>query len=87
MSLRQPPRIPSEQLIAVELRPFFVELDKWMNDVYSKLRFIDLKDSSFSTSTTAPSGGQDGDLHVRKSGASTALYINKNGTWSAYNNP
>jgi hypothetical protein len=69
------------------MRGFFYELEKWMQDVYFKLKNQDFQDVTFTTTTAAPTGGKDGDMHIRVSGATTALYINKNGSWSPYSNP
>lgn len=87
MTLRRPPDIPTSQVLSRELKDFFDHLNLWMSDVYNKLDKQDLKNIVFTTSASAPSGGKDGDIHVRVNGASTALYININGSWSAYANP
>lgn len=87
MTLRKFPDLPPLSDVPVGLQGYLGELHKFFSDVYLKLKFQDLKNITFTTTDAAPIGGKDGDIHVRVDGANTALYININGSWSAYTNP
>lgn len=71
----------------MELREYLVSLNDWVADVYGAFRNYDLGTVKISSGSSAPTGGEDGDLYVRKAGASTKLYLNINGTFSGFNNP
>lgn len=77
-SLRKPPIIDD---------PNMQEISDWLNQVYDYVVGLDIRPIRVTVSESAPSGGSDGDLHIRKDTTNTALYININGSWSAYTNP
>lgn len=86
MSIKAPPLLPVLN-IQSDLRDYLQAVDRFLNDIYAQVKTVTLQDIAITTSAAAPSGGQDGDIHVRVNGASTAIYININGSWSAYTNP
>jgi len=83
----KPPTPPKTDALDPAIQDYFVKLNEWLFNVYNKLIFIDLGNVKLTSSASAASGGEDGDIHVRVNGASTALYLNINGVWSAYTNP
>lgn len=86
MSIKAPPLLQNLN-VPNDLRDYLQGVDRFLNDVYAQLKSVTMQDIAITTSAAAPSGGQDGDIHVRVNGASTAIYININGSWSAYTNP
>lgn len=85
--MRKYPELPNDVNIPQGLRGYFDELHKFLQDVFTKLNYQELKNINFTTSAAAPTGGKDGDFHIRVNGANTKIYLNINGSWSAYNNP
>lgn len=81
----EPPRLMLTNA-SPEVREQFKLIDLWMRQVYNSLKELDIE-VKISSGASAPTGGQDGDLYVRKNGASTQLYLNINGTFSGYTNP
>lgn len=69
------------------IKQHFEAIEIWQNQAYNNMRFKDLKDIGFTTSAAVPSGGQDGDVHIRVDGANTAISLNINGVWGTYTNP
>ena len=82
-----PPTAPKTDNLDPAIQDYFVRLGAWLFDVYNTLKHHDSDGVKFTSSDSAPSGGQDGDVHYRIDGANTAIYLNKNGAWSAYTNP
>lgn len=89
MSITKPPSLPEIPSLSLELRLYLESVDRYLNDIYTNYRLIQTGQVGITTSEADPvvGTGQDGDLHVRVDGANTALFININGVWSAYNNP
>lgn len=79
--------MPALENLPNDLRDYLQNIDLFIQDVYATLRNITPQDIAVTTSDAAPSGGQDGDIHVRVDGLNTAIYLNINGAWSAYTNP
>jgi hypothetical protein len=65
------------------VQAYMIELNKWATLMYKTFRNIDFGSIRVTQDAAAPSGGVDGDLHIRKDGANTALYQNVNGVWGA----
>ena len=82
-----PPSQPKLDKLDPAIQDYFVKLSSWLFDIYNLVKHHDAGDVKFTTSDAAPSGGSDGDVHYRVDGANTAIYLNKNGSWSAYTNP
>jgi len=80
--LEQPPATP-RMTKDKDLDAYLIDLDRWLSKIYKIVSLINLQDSSFTTSDGVPTGGNDGDLYIRKDGANTALYQNVNGVWGA----
>ena len=87
MSIKQPPTLPNLSAMPDALRDYLQRVDEFLRDAYAQIRNISILDVAITSTTGAPTGGQDGDVHIRKSGATTAIYLNINGAWSAYTNP
>jgi DNA-binding beta-propeller fold protein YncE len=87
MSIGRPPDLPGLEGVPDPTAEYLIRVNDWLFDVYNKLKFIDLGNVKLTSSDAVPTGGEDGDMHVRVAAASTALYININGSWSAYTNP
>jgi hypothetical protein len=87
MTIPRPPELPGIERTSDPRSVYLIAVNDWLFDVYNKLKFIDLGNLKITSSDAVPTGGEDGDLHVRVAGASTALYLNKNGSWVAYTNP
>lgn len=85
--IQSPPELTNIEGTSTALRDHLGNVQSWLYAAYNILKFIDLGNVKLTSSASAPSGGQDGDLHVRVNGAATAVYLNKNGVWVAYNNP
>lgn len=86
--LARPPVLPQLSELDDESRDYFIKLSQWADDVYEKLVYQNMGDVQFSASDEAPTSvnlpdGKDGDMHIRVDGASTALYQNVNGVWTA----
>ncbi len=82
----EPPRLPRMQDLSPETQNYFKLVDLWCKQVYKSLKEFDIE-IKISSGADAPTGGQDGDLYIRKDGLNTKLYLNINGTFSGYNNP
>ena len=83
----EPPSLPQLTGLSPQVQNYFKKVDAWIKVVYSTLSKMDIGQIKISSGEDAPTGGDDGDLYVRVSGASTKLYLNINGTFSGYNNP
>jgi len=85
MSLRRPPEIPLNLGVleeAPQLKEYLNELEIWTQEVWSKLKFLDIGDLAVTAGIGVPTGGQDGDWYYRVNGANTSVYQNINGTWT-----
>ena len=85
MSLRRPPEIPLNLGVleeAPQVKEYLNQLEIWTQEVWSKLKFLDIGDLAVTAGTTVPTGGQDGDFYYRVAGANTAIWQNINGTWA-----
>jgi len=87
MSIKLPPSLPQTNAFPNDLRDYLQGVDRFLRDAYAQIKNINLLDTAITSSAAAPSGGSDGDIHVRKDGANTRIYLNINGSWSAYTNP
>ncbi|MGD9600049.1 MAG: hypothetical protein AB7V24_16635, partial [Steroidobacteraceae bacterium] len=78
--LKKPPELPMFNSLDDEVKRYLIDLHDWFIDIYNNYHLLDLPGIKVSSDNSVPNGGTDGDLYIRKAGASTALYINKNGT-------
>jgi len=71
-----------------ERQEYLNRLTDYLLDIYSNIgKQINIGSTKIEVGTGVPTGGNDGDVFVRVAGASTALYLNINGTYSAFTNP
>jgi hypothetical protein len=82
MSIPRPPSPPFD-VKDNEVQAYLIELNKWATIIYKTFRSIDFGPVRLSQNDSAPTGGEDGDLHIRKDAANTAFYQNVNGVWGA----
>lgn len=82
--IRKPPELPKFENLDPELERYLREVNEFHEEVYNKLRYLDLGELGIYAGTAVPAAslGQDGDLYVRVNGASSSLYQNINGTWT-----
>ncbi len=85
MTFRRPPETPIGIAIleeAPQLKEYLQELEIWTQEVWSKLKFLEIGDLAITAGTGVPTGGQDGDFFFRVAGANTAIWQNIDGTWT-----
>lgn len=83
----KPPESPKVFGMPRSLEDYLIRLHTWLGEIANTLQNIDLGKTKFSAGSSLPFAGQDGDVYIRVSGPATAIYLNINGRWSAYQNP
>lgn len=82
-----PPNLPTTSSLTPEIADYLLRVDEFLKNIYSAFKNFDIGTIKISSGSGAPTGGEDGDIYIRKAAASTQLYLNINGTFSGYTNP
>lgn len=87
--IKAPPKKPVFTSLSQDVQLYLDNIDRYLHDLYTNFRLVQTGQVNITTSDAAPAVGigNDGDVHIRVDGANTAIYLNINGVWSAYNNP